>query len=98
MGREIYSSPKVQNTAYALRGLDIGASYKIYDMLNDQKEKGVGVLFEGEDLDVLMDLCDRILVLCHGEVTGIVDPSNVTKEEIGLLMTGRRKVVEVSAQ
>ena len=98
LGREIDSSPKVLITAYAVRGLDIGASYKIYDMLNEQKEKGVGVLFVGEDLDVLMDLCDRILVLCHGEVTGIVDPSRVTKEEIGLLMTGRRKEIEVSAQ
>ncbi len=81
-----------------MRGLDIGASFKIYDMLNEQKKKGVGVLFVGEDLDVLMDLCDRILVLCHGEVTGIVDPANVTKEEIGLLMTGRKKESEVSAQ
>ncbi len=98
LGREIDSSPKVLITAYAVRGLDIGASYKIYDMLNEQKEKGVAVLFVGEDLDVLMDLCDRVLVLCHGEVTGIVDPSNVTKEEIGLLMTGRKKEVEVSAQ
>ncbi len=98
LGREIDSAPKVLITAYAVRGLDIGASYKIYDMLNEQKEKGVGVLFVGEDLDVLMDLCDRILVLCHGEVTGIVDPSCVTKEEIGLLMTGRRKEEEVSAQ
>lgn len=98
LGREIDSAPKVLITAYAVRGLDIGASFKIYDMLNEQKENGVGVLFVGEDLDVLMDLCDRILVLCHGEVTGIVDPGNVTKEEIGLLMTGRKKETEVSAQ
>lgn len=98
LGREIDSAPKVLITAYAVRGLDIGASFKIYDMLNEQKKKGVGVLFVGEDLDVLMDLCDRILVLCHGEVTGIVDPANVTKEEIGLLMTGRKKESEVSAQ
>ena len=91
LGREIDSAPKVLITAYAVRGLDIGASYKIYDLLNEQKAKGVGVLFVGEDLDVLMDLCDRILVLCHGEVTGIVDPSKVTKEDIGLLMTGQRQ-------
>ena len=88
LGREIDSSPKVLITAYAVRGLDIGASYKIYDLLNEQKEKGVGVLFVGEDLDVLMDLCDRIVVLCHGQVTGIVDPDEVSKEDIGLLMTG----------
>ncbi|HHU18125.1 MAG TPA: ABC transporter ATP-binding protein [Clostridiales bacterium] len=88
LGREIDSNPKVLITAYPVRGLDIGASYKIYDLLNEQKENGVGVLFIGEDLDVLMDLCDRIMVLCHGRITGIVDPSKVTKEEIGLLMTG----------
>lgn len=90
LGREIDSAPKVLITAYAVRGLDIGASYKIYDLLNEQKAKGVGVLFVGEDLDVLMDLCDRIVVLCHGEVIGIVDPDEVTKEDIGLLMTGQR--------
>ena len=90
LGREIDSAPKVLITAYAVRGLDIGASYKIYDLLNERKEKGVGVLFVGEDLDVLMDLCDRIIVLCHGEITGIVDPDEVTKEDIGLLMTGKK--------
>ena len=94
LGREIDSAPKVLITAYAVRGLDIGASYKIYDLLNEQKNAGVGVLFVGEDLDVLMDLCDRIMVLCHGKVTGIVDPSKVTKEEIGLLMTGAGQKTE----
>lgn len=89
LGREIDSDPKVLITAYAVRGLDIGASYKIYDLLNEQKEKGVGVLFIGEDLDVLMELCDRILVLCNGKVTGIVRTDAVTKEQVGLLMTGR---------
>ena len=91
LGREIDSAPRVLITAYPVRGLDIGASYKIYDLLNEQKANGVGVLFVGEDLDVLMDLCDRIIVLCHGEVTGIVDPDKVTKEEIGLLMAGEKR-------
>ena len=88
LGREIDSNPKVLITAYPVRGLDVGASYKIYDLLNQQKQKGVAVLFIGEDLDVLMDLCDRVLVLCDGRITGIVDPTKVTKEDIGLLMTG----------
>lgn len=91
LGREIDSAPKVLITAYAVRGLDIGASYKIYDLLNEQKERGVGVLFVGEDLDVLMDLCDKVIVLCHGEITGIVEPARVTKEDIGLLMTGKQE-------
>jgi simple sugar transport system ATP-binding protein len=88
LGREIDSSPKVLITAYPVRGLDVGASYKIYELLNQQKQEGVGVLFIGEDLDVLMDLCDRIVVLCNGKITGIVDPREVTKEDIGLMMTG----------
>lgn len=96
LGREIDAAPKVLITAYAVRGLDIGASYKIYDLLNEQKKNGVGVLFVGEDLDVLMDLCDRVIVLCHGEITGIVEPAKVTKEDIGLLMTGKQEG-EVSA-
>ena len=91
VGREISSSPKVFMAAYPVRGLDINSSYLIYDLLNQQKEKGVAVLFVGEDLDVLMALCDRILVLSAGKVAGIVDPTKVTKEEIGLLMTKGRK-------
>ena len=71
-----------------MRGLDINSSYLIYDLLNKQKEKGVAVMFIGEDLDVLLELCDRILVLCHGKVTGVVKASEVTKEQIGLMMTG----------
>ncbi len=88
LGREIDSNPKVLITAYPVRGLDVGASYKIYELLNEQKQDGVGVLFIGEDLDVLMDLCDRIIVLCNGKITGIVNPQEVTKEDIGLMMTG----------
>ena len=87
VGREISSSPKVFMAAYPVRGLDINSSYLIYDLLNAQKEKGTAVLFVGEDLDVLMALCDKILVLSRGRVSGIVDPRKVTKEDIGLLMT-----------
>ena len=87
VGREISSSPKVFMAAYPVRGLDINSSYLIYDLLNTQKEKGTAVLFVGEDLDVLMALCDRILVLSQGRVSGIVNPREVSKEEIGLLMT-----------
>lgn len=97
LGREIDSSPKVLITAYPVRGLDIGASYKIYDLLNEEKKKMVGVLFVGEDLDVLMDLCDRIMVLCEGRITGIVSPSEVTKEDIGLLMTGSKAATAATA-
>ncbi len=87
VGREIAASPTVLMAAYPVRGLDIGASYTIYNLLNKQKEKGVAVIFVGEDLDVLIELCDRILVIGSGSVTGVVDARTATKEEIGLLMT-----------
>ena len=88
LGREIDAAPSVLITAYAVRGLDIHSSYMIYDEINKQKQNGVGVLFVGEDLDVMLELCDRVLVLCHGEITGIVDAKTTTKETLGLLMTG----------
>ena len=87
VGREIAASPTVLMAAYPVRGLDINSSYTIYNLLTKQKEKGVAVIFVGEDLDVLCELCDRIMVVCAGRVTGIVDGRNTTKEEIGLLMT-----------
>ncbi|OPZ67067.1 MAG: Galactose/methyl galactoside import ATP-binding protein MglA [Firmicutes bacterium ADurb.Bin467] len=89
LGREIASNPRILITAYPVRGLDINSSMTIYRMLNDQKQKGVAVLYIGEDLDVLLELCDRILVLCGGRVTGIVDAAGVTKEQLGLLMAGQ---------
>ena len=87
VGREIAASPTVLMVAYPVRGLDINSSYTIYNLLTEQKEKGVAVIFVGEDLDVLIDLCDRILVLSGGRVTGIVDGRTAKKEELGLLMT-----------
>jgi simple sugar transport system ATP-binding protein len=88
LGREIQLNPKLLLTAYATRGLDVGSSQIIYELLNDQKRKLKPILYVGEDLDVLMSLCDRILVLCEGRVTGIVNPRETTKEAIGLLMSG----------
>ena len=87
VGREIASSPTVLMAAYPVRGLDINSSYTIYNLLNQQKENGVAVIFVGEDLDVLLELCDRILVISSGRVSGIVDGRTATKEQVGLLMT-----------
>jgi len=87
VGREIASAPTVLMVAYPVRGLDINSAYTIYSLLNVQKMRGVAVLCVGEDLDVLLALCDRILVLCGGRVTGIVDARTTTKEQIGLMMT-----------
>lgn len=90
VGREISSSPTVLMTAYAVRGLDINSSYTIYHLINKQKEKGAAVIFVGEDLDVLLELCDRILVMCGGRISGIVPGRGADKNEIGLMMTNRR--------
>ncbi|MCR5786042.1 MAG: ABC transporter ATP-binding protein [Eubacterium sp.] len=87
VGREIALAPKVLMTAYAVRGLDINASYTIYDLINKQKEKGVAVIFVGEDLDVLLELSDRIMVLCGGKVSGIVDGRTTDKKTVGRMMT-----------
>ena len=90
IGREIQSNPNVLITAYPVRGLDINSSYMVYDLLNLQKRKGTAILYVGEDLDVMMTLSDRILVICNGEVVGIVNPDDVTKEDLGLMMAGKR--------
>jgi len=87
VGREIAASPTVLMAAYPVRGLDINSSYLIYNLLNSQKENGVAVIFVGEDLDVLLELCDRIIVISSGTISGIVDARTATKEELGLLMT-----------
>ncbi len=88
LGREIKAGPNVIVTAYPVRGLDINSSYAIYNILNQQKQDGVGILFVGEDLDVMLALCDKIMVLCHGKVMGVVHAHKTTKEELGLMMTG----------
>ena len=87
VGREISNAPTVLLTAYAVRGLDINSSYTIYDLINQQKERGVAVVFVGEDLDVLVELCDRILVLCGGRVSGVVDGRGTDKRTVGAMMT-----------
>ena len=87
VGREIASAPSVLLTAYAVRGLDINASYTIYDLINQQKKSGVAVVYVGEDLDVLLELCDRILVLCGGKVSGIVEGRGASKPDVGMMMT-----------
>ena len=88
LGREIHSGPNLLIAAYPVRGLDIHSSFTIYDLLNEQKQRHVAVIFIGEDLDVLLELSDRIMVLCNGRISGIVDAKTTAKEELGLMMTG----------
>ncbi len=97
LGREIDLNPELLITAYPVRGLDIGASYNIYDVLNEQKQKGVGIIFVGEDLDVLLSISDRLMVVNDGKLIDIVEAKNATKEQIGLLMVGHKEKEDLSA-
>ena len=97
VGREIQSGPNVIITAYPVRGLDINSSYAIYNILNEEKKKGTGIMYVGEDLDVLLALCDKIMVICHGKLMGVVHADKTTKEEIGLMMTGALDLTEVKS-
>lgn len=89
VGRELSMYPKILIMAYAVRGLDINTCYTIYDLINEEKKKGTAVLFIGEDLDVLIKLCDRIMVICHGQVIGIVSAAETSREKIGMMMVGK---------
>lgn len=90
VGREIANNPEILILAYPVRGLDINSSYTIYNLMNEQKKKGVAVICVIEDFDVLIELCDKIVVLNSGEVSGILDARKTNKEEVGLLMTRHR--------
>ena len=98
VGREISSAPTVLMAAYPVRGLDINSSYLIYNLLNQQKQQGVAVIFVGEDLDVLLALCDRIMVIGSGRITGLVDARTTTKEAVGLLMTKVETMTQETTQ
>ena len=91
VGREINNKPTVLMTAYAVRGLDINTSYAIYNLLNEQKKKGVAVIYVGEDLGGRRTISDRIMVLCSSKLNGMLDGRTATKEEVGYLMTNLKE-------
>ena len=94
LSKIIASAPTVLMAAYPVRGLDINSSYTIYNLLNKQKENGVAVIFVGEDLEVLIELCDRIIVMNSGKITGEVEGRLAKREEIGIMMTKDTSVSE----
>ena len=89
LGRELEMHPKFLIVAYPFRGLDVGATNNIINMLNEQKKKGVAILLIGEDIDQLCALCNRLMVIHDGSIKGIVNPEQTSKEDIGLMMMGR---------
>ncbi len=92
LAREIDSNPRLIVAVYPMRGLDIGATGYVKRLLIGQSEKGKAVLLISEDLEDLLSMTDRIIVMHGGEIMGVVHPNETSREEIGLMMAGKRKV------
>jgi len=88
VGRESYRNPDVLIANQPTRGVDVGAIEDIRRNLLAQREKGMGILLVSEDLDEVLDMSDRILVVYEGEVVHETTPEETNKQEIGLKMTG----------
>lgn len=97
LAREISCSPKLMIAVHPTRGLDVSATESVHRMLLEQRENGAAILLISEDLDELTAISDRLAVIYEGEIMGIVEPKEVTLEEIGLMMAGKkRKMLESS--
>lgn len=90
LGREILEEPKILIAAYPVRGLDIGTTEAVYNLLLEQRDRGCAIIFISEDLDEIMELSDRIMVMEGGKTTGIVKPEDTSVEEIGRMMLSGR--------
>jgi general nucleoside transport system ATP-binding protein len=88
LAREIALKPKAIIAAYPVRGLDIGATEMIYNLLVSERNRGAGVLFISEDLDALLKYSDHIMVLYRGRVMGIVPRAEARLGRIGMMMMG----------
>jgi simple sugar transport system ATP-binding protein len=86
LGRELNLKPRLLIMAYPVRGLDINTCFTVYNLVNEAKKSGTAVLFIGEDLDVIIQLCDRIMVLCDGKISGITSPEEASREQLGRMM------------
>lgn len=88
MARELSGAPRVLLVAQPTRGIDVGSAQYIHERLVEQRDQGTAVLIISEDLDEVMAISDRILVMYEGAVIGSADPRRSTREAIGLLMAG----------
>ena len=91
LAREFSGDPRLIIAAHPTYGLDVGATEQVRQILLSQRERGAGVLLISEDLEEVMTMSDRIMVLFGGEVMGIVDAEGAKVEEIGLMMAGERR-------
>jgi simple sugar transport system ATP-binding protein len=90
MARELSGSPKALLVAQPTRGIDVSASNYIHQRLISQRASGTAVLVISEDLDEVMTISDRILVIYEGAIISEADPRTTSREAIGLMMAGVR--------
>jgi len=88
VGREIDSNPDLLIAVQPTRGLDVGSIEYIHKRLVEQRDAGKAVLLVSLELDEILDLSDRIAVVCRGELVGIVDAKTTNENQIGLMMAG----------
>lgn len=91
IGRELEWKPELIIAMHPDRGLDIGAAKYIQNRLIKERDRGAAILMVSAELDEIMELSDRILVMSEGHIAGILDTSDATKEQVGVLMTGGRE-------
>lgn len=88
LAREIAENPRLIVTSYPIRGLDVGATESIYNLLLHQREQGRAILLIAEDLDTIMKISDRVAVLFKGKVMGLEDTDQATIDDVGAMMLG----------
>ena len=91
VAREIDKDPQLLVAVQPTRGLDVGAIEYIHKQIVAQRDEGKGVLLVSLELDEVMALSDRILVMYEGEIVGQLDPETTTVEELGLYMAGAKR-------
>jgi simple sugar transport system ATP-binding protein len=96
VGRELRSKPEVLIAAHPTRGVDIGAQSAVWGELVAARDRGLGTLLISADLDELLQLSDRLLVLYRGRVVAELSPADVDAETLGEYMTGVRRMGEVA--
>ena len=91
VGREMVHAPKLLVASHPTRGVDVGAQGAIWEELRKAREKGMAIVLISADLEELIGMSDRLLVMLRGEVTAELDPANTTPEKLGAAMTGASK-------
>jgi len=92
LARELAGEPRLIVISQPTRGLDVAATEYVRSLLVQQRNRGAAVLLVDEDLAELVSICDRLAVMYKGEIVGLLRPDQFKPEEIGLMMTGVKKM------